>query len=89
MTNDDFRQWLDRYGDAWREGEPEAVAQLFCADAAYHETPFDELSESRSVQDFIGAMPADGWRLPTGHDRTAIICASSVLPQPSTGITTG
>ncbi|OGA15548.1 MAG: hypothetical protein A3G25_07485 [Betaproteobacteria bacterium RIFCSPLOWO2_12_FULL_63_13] len=41
MTDDDFRQWLDRYGDAWREGDPDAAAELFCAGAAYHETPFD------------------------------------------------
>ena len=38
----DFQQWLERYGKAWVEGDPDAVVQLFSADAAYYETPFDE-----------------------------------------------
>ena len=41
MTNHDFQQWLDRYGGAWVAGDPDAVIQLFSADAAYYETPFD------------------------------------------------
>jgi len=42
MTIDDVRQWLNRYGNAWVAGDPDAVVQLFSADAAYYETPFDE-----------------------------------------------
>jgi ketosteroid isomerase-like protein len=41
MTEFDFRQWLDRYGNAWIAGDPEAAVGLFANDAAYFETPFD------------------------------------------------
>lgn len=37
-----FQEWLGRYGNAWMAGDPEAAVGLFCADAAYYETPFDE-----------------------------------------------
>ena len=40
MTVHDFLQWLDRYGNAWVAGDPEAAVALFSADAAYYETPF-------------------------------------------------
>jgi uncharacterized protein (TIGR02246 family) len=36
-----FSDWLRRYGDAWRAGDPQAVLLLFTDDAAYHETPFE------------------------------------------------
>lgn len=40
MTMQEFQQWLDRYGNAWVAGDPEAAVALFSADAAYYETPF-------------------------------------------------
>ena len=42
MTLRDFKYWLERYGRAWTEGDPDAAVELFSAGAAYHETPFDE-----------------------------------------------
>jgi ketosteroid isomerase-like protein len=42
MTRQEFRHWLDRYGDAWVAGDPDAVAELFAEDARYYETPFEE-----------------------------------------------
>jgi SnoaL-like domain len=41
MTTGDFQHWLDLYGNAWVAGDSDAVVQLFTADAAYYETPFD------------------------------------------------
>lgn len=41
MTNREFQQWLDHYGNAWAAGDPDAALQLFSPDAAYYETPFD------------------------------------------------
>lgn len=41
MVLDDFLQWLDRYGRAWVEGDPDAAARLFSDTAAYHEVPFE------------------------------------------------
>jgi len=40
-THHSFDRWLQRYGDAWTEGDPAAAAQLFSPEAAYFETPFD------------------------------------------------
>ena len=37
-----FEVWMQAYGRAWEAGDPDAVTALFSADAAYHETPFDE-----------------------------------------------
>ncbi|CAN5836463.1 hypothetical protein BH23ACT10_BH23ACT10_22980 [soil metagenome] len=41
MTAQSFDMWLEAYGRAWIDGDPEAVVQLFTKDAAYFETPFD------------------------------------------------
>jgi ketosteroid isomerase-like protein len=34
------REWLDAYGEAWRRGDDEALADLFTADAVYSPHPF-------------------------------------------------
>ena len=36
-----FGRWLDDYGKAWVDGDPDAVVVLFAEDAAYQETPFE------------------------------------------------
>jgi uncharacterized protein (TIGR02246 family) len=36
-----FENWLDAYKRAWEDRDPEAAADLFAADANYHETPFE------------------------------------------------
>lgn len=40
ITEDEARDWLNRYGRAWEAGDRSAVLRLFTPDAAYHETPF-------------------------------------------------
>ena len=40
MTEQDVRQWLDEYGRAWVEGDPEQAAALFTGTAVYRVTPF-------------------------------------------------
>jgi hypothetical protein len=42
LTPTAFDDWVRAYGRAWETGDPSAVVTLFAADAAYHETPFDE-----------------------------------------------
>jgi hypothetical protein len=49
MTMHDFQRWLERYGNAWVAGDPDAAATLFSAGAAYHETPFDEPMTGREA----------------------------------------
>ena len=42
LTIHEFSQWLEMYGKASKENDPQASADLFAADARYYETPFDE-----------------------------------------------
>ena len=37
-----FGSWLEKYGEASREGDPQASANLFSQDAEYYESPFDD-----------------------------------------------
>jgi uncharacterized protein (TIGR02246 family) len=39
MTHDDVQLWLDRYIEAWRSYDAEAIGALFTADATYHYHP--------------------------------------------------
>ena len=41
MTEQDVQGWLDAYGRAWVDGEPDAVVALISATATYRETPFE------------------------------------------------
>ncbi len=53
MTLNDFVHWLSRYGNAWIARDPAAAVALFSADAAYHETPFDQpLVGSRAIHQY-------------------------------------
>lgn len=42
MTRDDVARWLDRYADAWRTYDHDAIRSLFSADAEYRYHPWDE-----------------------------------------------
>jgi ketosteroid isomerase-like protein len=42
MTRDDVARWLDRYVDAWRTYDPDAIRALFAADAQYRYHPWDD-----------------------------------------------
>ena len=42
MTEQDVQNWLDDYGRAWVNGDPDHVVTLFTDDATYRETPFDD-----------------------------------------------
>jgi uncharacterized protein (TIGR02246 family) len=37
-----FTLWLNRYADAWRAGDPDAVVELFTPGALYQDSPFSE-----------------------------------------------
>lgn len=37
-----FARWLQHYGRAWEQGDPDAIVKLFTETAAYHERPFAE-----------------------------------------------
>jgi len=42
LTESTFRIWLDSYGKASAENDPQASVELFARNAKYYETPFDE-----------------------------------------------
>ncbi|MEA2577885.1 MAG: hypothetical protein QOD78_1473 [Chloroflexota bacterium] len=42
MDRAGFRDWLQRYIDAWRLNDPVAIGDLFSADVRYAYDPFDE-----------------------------------------------
>lgn len=42
LTLNDFKEWMDMYGKACEDSDPQAAAKLFTQNATYYETPFDE-----------------------------------------------
>jgi ketosteroid isomerase-like protein len=40
MDHATFKEWLDAYGRAWVNCDPQAAAQLFAEDGTYQVTPF-------------------------------------------------
>lgn len=42
LTLAHFREWMEEYGRASKENDPQASADLFAPDAEYYETPFSE-----------------------------------------------
>jgi hypothetical protein len=41
MTHDEVQNWLDRYVDAWRSYDADAIGELFADDATYAYHPYD------------------------------------------------
>ena len=42
LTQEVFQAWMESYGKASRENDPQASADLFARNAKYYETPFAE-----------------------------------------------
>lgn len=49
MNKIEIQGWLDAYGDAWENGDPEQIAPMFTETARYRETPFDEPMHGRDA----------------------------------------
>ena len=67
MTRDEVQAWLDRYVDAWRSYDADAIGSLFSEDASYAYHPYDDPVVGRAavVKSWLGedieAQPeADG-----------------------------
>jgi ketosteroid isomerase-like protein len=53
-----LQAWLDAYGRAWEEMDPDAGAGLFAEDATYRETPFDEPMRGReAIREYWRGVP--------------------------------
>jgi hypothetical protein len=44
-----FKTWLEQYGRAWIQGDPDAIVVLFAPNCRYYETPFDEPMVGRTA----------------------------------------
>jgi uncharacterized protein (TIGR02246 family) len=42
MDESAFKRWLDKYGEAWKNRDPQAAAELYAQDGSYQVTPFVE-----------------------------------------------
>ena len=49
MEPSTFKSWLEAYGRAWRDRDPQAAADLFTEDGTYQVTPFVEPMRGRSA----------------------------------------
>ncbi len=48
-----FNSWLDGYGMAWQNRDPDALVDLFSEDATYYEKPFDTPMRGRlAIQEY-------------------------------------
>jgi len=65
ITRAAVQSWLDRYVRAWRDYDPEAIGDLFSADAVYAYHPWDERpirGRDAIVADWLGERDApDSW----------------------------
>lgn len=53
-----FGMWLERYGSAWQNRDPEAAVSLFSADASYQETPYDiPMQGSKEIREYWEDVP--------------------------------
>ena len=49
MDHASFQSWLDRYIDAWRLLDPDAIGDLFSSDVRYAYDPFEEAVVGRKA----------------------------------------
>ena len=49
MESTAFKSWLEAYGRAWRDRDPQAAADLFAEDGTYQVTPFLEPMRGRTA----------------------------------------
>ena len=60
MTEQDVQKWLDEYGRAWVNGDPDHVVTLFSDTATYREAPFDAPMRGRhEIRDYWQKGAAD------------------------------
>jgi ketosteroid isomerase-like protein len=62
MTRSEVQGWLDRYVEAWRSYDADAIGELFSDDATYAYHPYDEPLRGRQkiVDDWRGDRDEPG-----------------------------
>lgn len=61
VTREDLARWLERYVEAWRSYDPDAIGALFSEDAEYRYHPYDDPVRGR-------AAIAESWRAEGNRD---------------------
>jgi uncharacterized protein (TIGR02246 family) len=74
MDQTRFTDWLDAYKRAWETRDPEAAANLFTENAAYHETPFEDPVRGREG---IRNYWSDATRYQEGIEFTSEVLATT------------
>ena len=60
MMEQDVQDWLDEYGRAWVDGDPDRAVALFSDTATYRETPFDDPVKGRhAIREYWRKNAAD------------------------------
>jgi SnoaL-like domain len=57
LTHETVARWLTAYSEAWKSYDPQAIGDLFSADATYYYHPFDEPTRGREA--IVAAWLAD------------------------------
>jgi hypothetical protein len=79
MDKKRLEEWLEGYGRAWEERDPDAAAALFSESAEYYETPFEEPDRGREgVRGY--------WRGATGSQRHVSFSYEILSVASNTGI---
>jgi ketosteroid isomerase-like protein len=62
VNRNDFQTWLDRYIEAWRSGDAEAIGDLFSQNAQYYHGPYRDPVRGRDaiVRDWNADPDAPG-----------------------------
>lgn len=64
--------WLDTYGRAWEERDPELAASLFTDAATYRETPFDDPMQGHAaIRDYWLDVPRSQEDISFSHQLVA------------------
>ena len=90
MTRSEVQAWLDRYVDAWRSYDADAIGELFSADATYAYHPYDDpplQGRDAIVADWRGDPDAPGsWE---AHYEVSLIDGDRAIATGETRYTNG
>src|SRR2546422_441926 len=69
MDRTSFESWLEAYGRAWRDRNPQAAANLFAEDGTYQVTPFVEGMRSRAaILEYWSHVPQTEQEIQFGYE---------------------
>lgn len=80
MERRDFRDWIERYEEAWREPGTQALAGLFATDATYRTAPYEDPFEGLEAIEAMWEREREpdeafemSWELLAVEERTGVV----------------